>query len=140
MVSKTLRVPFHLCDPARIMFFGSFFEIYHMFLEENLPQLGVEWKRWFMSTTGAPVRGATVQYNHPLKFGTEYTAVLGVKKIGNSTVTLKFEVRDDDTPGAKCRAFTEVTHCFVDFTTRTKVDVPKEIKQAFSKHLIDEKS
>jgi acyl-CoA thioesterase FadM len=133
MVTETLRVPFHLCDPARIMFFGAFFEIYHMFLEENLPQLGVDWDTWFMGTTGAPVRGANVQYDHPLKFGTSYTATLGIKKIGSSSVTFRFEVGD----GKKCHAFTEVTHCFVDFNKRTKVDVPKEIAQSFSKHLID---
>jgi len=133
MVTKNLRVPFHLCDPARIMFFGAFFEIYHMFLEENLPQLGVEWDIWFMSTTGAPVRGAVVQYDHPLKFGTNYTATLGIKKIGSSSVTFRFEVGDK----TKCHAFTEVTHCFVDFNTRTKVSVPKEIEQSFSNHLID---
>jgi len=137
MVTKSLRVPFHLCDPARIMFFGSFFEIYHMFLEENLPQLGVEWKTWFMSTTGAPVRGAKVQYDHPLQFGTAYTANLGIKKIGTSSVTFKFEVRDGNSAGSKCHAYTEVTHCFVDFKTRTKVPVPTEIALSFSKHLID---
>ena len=137
MVTKSLRVPFHLCDPARIMFFGSFFEIYHMFLEENLPQLGVDWDTWFMGTTGAPVRGATVQYDHPLKFGTEYTANLAVKKIGSSSVTLRFEVRDRNGDGSKCHAFTDVTHCFVDFTTRKKTTVPTQIAQSFSEHLID---
>jgi len=135
MVTKSLRVPFHLCDPARIMFFGAFFEIYHMFLEENLPQLGVNWETWFMGTTGAPVRGAQVQYDHPLKFGTEYTANLSVSKIGTSSVTFKFEVRDGNGEGTKSHAFTEVTHCFVDFTTRQKVNVPKDIAQSFSKHL-----
>ena len=133
MIEKSLRVPFHLCDPARIMFFGSFFEIYHMFLEENLPHLGVDWDTWFMSTTGAPVRGATVQYDHPLKFGTEYTARLGIKKIGSSSITFHFEVGD----GKKIHAYTHVTHCFVDFKERTKTSVPKDIAQAFSKHLIN---
>jgi len=119
------------------MFFGSFFEIYHMFLEENLPQLGVDWDTWFMGTTGAPVRGASVQYDHPLKFGTSYTARLGVKKIGSTSVTFRFEVRDSEGDKSKCHAYTDVTHCFVDFNKRTKTEVPKEIAQSFAKHLID---
>ena len=132
MVTKNIRIPFHLCDPARIMFFGSFFEIYHMFLEENLPHLGISWEDWFMGTTGAPVRGAQVQYDSPVKFGTEYSARIGVKKIGSSSVTFQFTVGLKDQAHAK----TEVTHCFVDFTTRTKTEVPKNIRQALSTHLI----
>lgn len=134
MVTKNIRIPFHLCDPARMMFFGSFFEIYHMFLEENLPHLGIDWDTWFMGTTGAPVRAANVQYDAPLKFGTEYSASLGVKKLGNSSVVFRFSVGDKN----KEHAFTEVTHSFVDFTKKEKAEIPKGIKLLLLKHLIDQ--
>jgi acyl-CoA thioesterase FadM len=131
MISKPKKIPFHLCDAARIMFFGSFFEIYHMFLEESLPEMGIPWEDWFMKTTGAPVRGAQVQYDKPLAFGGDYIAKLWVKKIGESSVTFRFEMGTDET----CHAYTEVTHVFVDFKLRTKTEIPKEIRQALTKHL-----
>lgn len=90
-----------------------------------------------MGTTGAPVRGARVQYDRPLKFGTSYTAVLGVQKIGSTSVTFRFEVKSGEGESSKCHAFTEVTHCFVDFKSRKKVEVPTEIAQSFAKHLIN---
>lgn len=131
MVTKQMKIPFHLCDAARIMFFGAFFEIYHMFLEEQLPNMGVDWKTWFMETTGAPVRGAIVQYDTPLTFGGDYTAKMWVKKLGESSVTFHFEMGTPD----KLHAFTEVTHAFVDFKTRTKTDIPKQIRQVLEAHV-----
>lgn len=131
MVKKKLRVPFQLCDAARIMFFGSFFEIYHMFLEEQLPNMGIEWEKWFFQTTGAPVRAANVQYDAPLAFGQEYEGRLWVKKLGESSVTFRFEMGTAD----KCHAFTEVTHAFVDFNNRQKTAIPKDIKQSLKEHL-----
>lgn len=131
MVTKKLRVPFHLCDAARIMFFGSFFEIYHMFLEEHLPKMGIEWDEWFMKTTGAPVRAANVQYDSPLVFGGEYEGKLWVKQLGDSSVTFRFEMGTSE----QCHAFTEVTHAFVDFQKRTKTSIPTEIRSALTKHL-----
>ncbi len=131
MVTKKIRIPFHLCDAARIMFFGSFFEVYHMFLEEQLPNIGIDWNAWFMQTTGAPVRGAVVQYDHPLAFGGEYIAKLWVKKLGESSVTFHFEMGTDE----KCHAFTDITHSFVDFQKRTKTQIPKEIRQSLEAHL-----
>lgn len=131
MLTKKIRVPFHLCDAARIMFFGAFFEIYHMFLEEQLPNMGIDWKTWFLETTGAPVRGASVQYDHPLAFGETYTAKIWVKKLGESSITFRFEMGTDE----KCHAFTEVTHVFVNFKTRTKTNIPKEIRQSLKAHL-----
>ncbi len=131
MIKKKIRVPFHLCDAARIMFFGSFFEIYHMFLEESLPKMGIDWEMWFLQTTGAPVRAAKVQYEAPLSFGVEYEAKLSVLKIGSSSVTFKFEMGT----GSHCHAFTEVTHSFVDFKSRTKTKIPTKIRSFLEEHL-----
>ncbi len=131
MLTKKMKIPFHLCDAARIMFFGSFFEIYHMFLEEQLPKMGIDWETWFLETTGAPVRAANVQYDHPLIFGEDYTAKIWVKKLGDSSVTFRFEMGTEE----NCHAFTEVTHVFVNFKNRTKTNIPKEIRLSLEAHL-----
>ncbi len=131
MLTKDMRIPFHLCDPARIMFFGSVFEIYHMCLEEQLPHMGIAWKTWFLETIGAPIRGAVVQYDHPLIFGNDYTANFWVKKLSESSVTFHFEIGTHK----KCHVFTHVTHTFVDLKSRTKIPIPTKIRQSLKAHL-----
>ena len=142
-----IKIPFHLCDPAQILFFGSFYEIYHQYLEEHITEFGIKWSDWFKGDSGGPIRGLKTSYNQPLHFGVNYQAELSVIKIGDSTVTFRFEVFDEKkklaTDTAKsskkhseARVTSEITHCFVDKKTRDKVSVPKLIKQALSKHLV----
>ena len=128
MIKASIRIPFHLCDPAKILFFGSLYEIYHQFLEDHIDDLGVFWKDWFQGEEAcAPIRGLKTSYNHPLNFGVTYSAELSVIKIGNSTVTFLFKVKGSE---GRIHAATEITHCFVDLKGRKKVDVPKIIKEA----------
>lgn len=131
MTKALIRIPFHLCDPAKILFFGSLYEIYHQFLENHISDLGVSWKDWFQGEAGSPIRGLQTSYDHPLRFGQEYEARLSVKKIGNSTVTFLFELQGENN---LIHAATEVTHCFVSHE-RKKVEVPKAIKESLTKHL-----
>ena len=131
MTKASIRIPFHLCDPAKILFFGSLYEIYHQFLENHISDLGVSWKDWFQGEAGSPIRGLKTSYNHPLSFGNNYQAELSVKKIGNSTVTFLFEVKGKND---LVHAATEVTHCFVSKELK-KVEVPTLIKEALIKHL-----
>jgi len=132
MTSAQIRIPFHLCDPAKILFFGSLYEIYHQFLEDHINDFGVAWKEWFQGEAGAPIRGLKTSYNVPLRFGITYEAKLTIINIGQSTVTLKFEVLGEND---LLHTVTEVTHCFVDPVERKKTDVPKTIKEALIKHL-----
>ncbi len=131
MLTKNMKIPFHLCDPARIMFFASFLQIYHIFLEEQLPNMGIAWEAWFLDTAAAPIRGAVVQYDHPLVFGDDYIANLWIKKLGESSVTFHFEIGTDE----KCHAFTHITHCFVNINSRTKIPIPTKIRQSLKAHL-----
>ena len=131
MTQSKIKIPFHLCDPAKILFFGSLYEIYHQYLEDHIDDLGVTWKDWFQGEAGPPIRGLKTSYNQPLKFGVTYQAQLSVQKIGSSTVTFLFQVLGDD---KQVRTSTEVTHCFVDPKKRVKVEVPKIIKEALIKH------
>ena len=128
-----IKIPFHLCDPAQILFFGSFYEIYHQYLEDHIVDFGIEWKDWFKGEAGAPIRGLKTSYNQPLHFGNSYEAKLQVIKIGDSTVTFRFEVFGEDSSAP--RVVSEITHCFVGKNTRGKASVPTLIKQALTKHL-----
>lgn len=132
MIKAPIRIPFHLCDPARILFFGSLYEIYHQFLEDHIVDFGLRWEDWFQGEAGSPIRGLKTSYNSPLKFGHTYNAELSVLKVGNSTVTFLFEVKSQND---QVHAATEVTHCFVHPQERKKVEVPKVIKEALLKHL-----
>lgn len=131
MISKKMKIPFHLCDPAGIMFFGAYLEIYHLFLEEALPQMGIPWKTWFMEKTGAPVRGLQVAYDIPLAFGKDYDAQISVKKMGSSSFTFCFEMFSDKGRHASA----EVTHVFVDFQNHLKTEIPSEIRASLKEHL-----
>lgn len=106
MIREEFRIPFNLCDPARIMFFGAYLEIYHNFLEKHMEDLGIKWEDWFMSETGAPVRGLNVVYDAPLAFGKTYLAKLSVKNIGDSSVTFNFVCGTSE----KAHATAEITH------------------------------
>ena len=131
MIESPIRIPFHLCDPAKILFFGSLYEIYHQFLENHISDLGVPWEDWFQGEIGSPIRGLETSYNEPLKFGITYNAQLKVAKISHSTVTFIFEIRGDKN---KVYASTKITHCFVDQKERKKVNVPKTIREVLVKH------
>lgn len=134
MIKEEIRIPFNLCDPARIMFFGAYLEIYHNFLENHMEDLGIKWEDWFMNETGAPVRGLNVIYDAPLAFGKKYLAELSIKNLGDSSVTFKFVCG----LSGKAHATAEVTHVFVDFKKREKVSIPTHIKQALEAHLLTE--
>lgn len=132
MTSAPIKIPFHLCDPAKILFFGSLYEIYHQFLEDHISDLGIKWEDWFQGEAGSPIRGLQTSYDRPLKYGKTYTAELKVEKIGETTVTFLFQMLGET---QKVHAKTQVTHCFVDPIKRKKVNVPKPIKEALTKHL-----
>ena len=126
IIRKNQRIPFNLCDAARIMFFGAYLEIYHTFLESALPEMGINWDDWFVRDTGAPVRAVNVDYQKPLAFGQLYQAELSVEKLTDSTVTFSFKMGTETTVHAEAK----VTHCFVDFKTRSKAEIPAKIRTA----------
>jgi len=132
MFTSTIKIPFHLCDPAKILFFGSLYEIYHQFLENHIDAFDISWEDWFKQSYGAPIRGLKTSYNRPLAFGKTYKAHLKIKHVGESTVTFLFEVEGEN---KAIHVTTEVTHCFVDSEVREKMNVPTKIKEAFLKHL-----
>lgn len=126
MVTGKIRIPFHLCDPAQILFFGSLFDVYHLFLEENLESFGLTWKDWFKGEAAAPIKALKAEYDAPLFYGETYNVQWRLLKITDSTTTFSFEILND----GKRHAWAEVTHCFMDKDKRKKTAVPKKIREA----------
>ncbi len=130
-ITHNIKIPFHLCDPAKILFFGSLYEVYHQFLEDHISEFGVDWNDWFKGPTGAPIRALNTSYDAPLFFGETYEGKWSVIKVSESTVSFKFSIGTSN----KDHAITEITHCFINPKDGSKTEIPSKIKSALLKHL-----
>lgn len=86
------QIRFHQADPAGWMFFGRAFELAHDCFEDFLQHLGLNWKDWFQNSRYAmPIRKAEADYRRPLPAGAEFQIRAHVSRLGETSVTLKFE-------------------------------------------------
>ena len=105
--TSRLFIPFHLADPAGIVFFGHFFTLAHEVYEQWICEhLGLPWAAWFQNEKWiVPIKHAEASYQHPLYAGRYCNIMLEMTSITTSSFTLAFHIRDEDI--TCCR----VKHC-----------------------------
>lgn len=83
-------VPFHLGDPAGIVFFGHLFTLAHQAFEHFiLNQLECSWEFWFQNPEWAvPIKHAESQFYHPLRAGQECLIETSLVAFSSSTFTM----------------------------------------------------
>jgi acyl-CoA thioesterase FadM len=83
-------IPFHLADPAGILFFGHLFSLFHQAFEQFvIHQLECPWNLWFQNPEWiVPIKQTEAQYLSPLQAGQECLIELSVIAFSLSSFTL----------------------------------------------------
>lgn len=127
MVKIQKRVPFDLCDPVGIMFYGSIHRLTHQALEEALPKIGITWDEWFSSSKGAPVRRVECDYYRPMKGNEVFDIEVHFINPTDSSITVHYVVKKDDLVHCELK----VIKVFVDRKEMTKIKMPEKYKKIF---------
>lgn len=124
-------VPFHLADPAGVLFFGNAFMLVHQAFEHFiLCQLACPWKRWFQNPKWiVPIRHAEAQYVRPIQAGQECQIELAVSSVSNSSFTLSATIQQD---GLCCSIKT--VHVFCNRKTQQKMPIPHSLLSSLQKN------
>ena len=78
---KEISIPFHLTDPAGILFFGHIFSLYHEVYESFISSF-CPWESWFNNDQWiAPIRKTECEFLAPLFAGKKYLAKVKIKKV-----------------------------------------------------------
>src|SRR4051812_33600871 len=90
-----MTVKFDDADGEGIVFFGNYFRLAHQALEQWLPQVGIPWKEWFANKEwGVPLRHVEADYMQPLRPGDEFSVVVRVAELGDTSVHFSYEFQD----------------------------------------------
>lgn len=128
MVKIQKRVPFDLCDPVGIMFYGSIYSLVHQALEEALPQIGISWNEWFNSDQGAPVRRVECDYLRPMKGNEIFDIEVHFINPTDSSITVNYIVKKD----GFIHCDVKVLKVFVDRKAMTKTKMPEKYRKIFT--------
>ncbi|MBC8070758.1 MAG: acyl-CoA thioesterase [Deltaproteobacteria bacterium] len=97
-----LTIPWGLCDPAGIVYFPRFFELFHGAMETWFAErLGVSYQQVItVRKLGFPSVHTEADFRRPSRFGDAVVVELRLTRIGRSSLTLDYVVRgaesDDD--------------------------------------------
>ncbi len=127
MVKIIKRIPFDLCDPVGILFYGSIYALVHQALEEALPQIGISWQEWFNSDQGAPVRRVECDYYRPMKGNEVFDIEINFVNPTDSSITVHYLIKKENVTYCEVK----VIKVFVDRKTMTKTKMPSKYKAIF---------
>lgn len=125
------RVPFDDADPAGISFFANVYRYHHQAYEAWVDDhLKLSYRDWFLSETLAiPLRKTEAEYSAPLFPGERYKLELELGEIGTSSFTLASTI--GPALGGKVCAKVRTVHVFMDPRSKTKIEIPKQIRELF---------
>ena len=120
----TFPVPFHLADPAGIVFFANAFTLFHQAFEQFIvKELDYPWENWFQNPEWiVPVRHAEAQYVYPLYAGRDCQIELTLASLSSSSFTLLVNIRLKEL----CSTL-KVVHVFCNRSTQKKMPIPQPI-------------
>lgn len=95
-VSEKL-IRFHHCDPAGIVFYPQYFVLFHELLEDWFNRgLEIDYADFVSKERrGLPTAHIDCDFKVPSKIGDMVEMHLGVKRVGNSSITLAVSVHGD---------------------------------------------
>ena len=95
---RNKRVRFSHCDPAGIVFYPRYVELFNEVVEDWFADaLGVDFHALHEEhRLGIPAVKLDVEYLAPSRYGEELAFVLSVTRIGNSSIGLQIEARADE--------------------------------------------
>ena len=103
--SRSVQVRFGDCDPAGIVFYPRYFEMFNNLVEDWCAEgLGTSFRELHgVRGLGLPLASVTTDFVATSKLGEVLRAELSVTKIGGSSITVAIRLRGDD-GGERVRA------------------------------------
>ncbi len=123
--SYSCFLPFHLADPAGILFFGHPFSLAHQAFEDFvLSKWAESWSFWFQNPEWIlPIRQAEAEYLHPLQAGQTCQIELSLPSLSLSSFTLLAHFMQQQ----KLCCLVKTVHLFCDRSTKNKRPIPSAI-------------
>ncbi len=127
------RIDFPMVDLARIVYYPQFWDLAHRFYEESWDfSCGMHYNEILMKhQIGFPLVHAETNFIHPLSYGDTVKCRLTVVNIGNTSVTWKYEFRNQN--NTLCWTSEQVTVCVGMNDITTKIQVPDWMRAGLSK-------
>lgn len=121
-------IPFHLADPAGVLFFGHTFTLMHQAYEQFIiNHLRYSWDEWFNNPLWiVPVRVAEAEYLQPILAGRDCELKLEITSTTPSSFTLTSTIYQND---LCCKMKT--VHVFCNREIKKKISIPDDIAVLF---------
>lgn len=123
-------VPFHLSDPAGILFFGHAFTLFHQGFEHFVTEhLKCPWKEWFQNPLWfVPIKHAEAEYMLPVHAGQECHLDMKLASFSNSSMTMQSVLRQKEV----C-CLIKTVHVFCDKKAQKKIAIPENVLSSLRK-------
>lgn len=126
--AKDVLVRFSDCDPAGIVFYPKYFEMFNNLVEDwfreelqfSFPEI-VSQRGW-----GLPTVHLEVDFKAPSSYGETVRCELRVQSVGNSSITLAIELRGSD---AAVRVKSKVVLVLIDRASMSAIAFPDAVRE-----------
>ncbi len=118
-------IPFHLADPAGILFFGHVFSLFHQAFEQFvIDQLECSWNLWFQNPDWiVPIKQTEAHYLSPLRAGQECLIELSVSSLSSSSFTLTSSFHQQQ----QLCCVVKTIHVFCHRLNKQKIPIPSNL-------------
>ena len=127
------RVDFPMVDLAKIVYYPRFWDLAHRFYEESWEySCGIHYNTILSEHMIAfPLVHSDTQFLHPVAYGDTIQCNLTVPKIGNTSISWRYEFRNQE--GVLCWTSDQVTVCTDMSEVQSKMAVPDWMREGLAK-------
>lgn len=121
------RVRFAMCDPAGIMYFPGYFDLFNALVEDWLESLGWGWASTIPAkgfTT--PIVHASADYLRPSRLGDRLELGVVIRRIGRRSLDLAIPVLSD----GELRVRGRLVHVAISLSSFEAIDWPADLRAA----------
>lgn len=131
LFEKSFRIPFHLADPAGVLFFGNIYGVVHQIYESWAHESKI-WSVWYSGDSGKgyPIRHSEADYLKFMRCGDAFQLRIRCIYLSESSFTLLTEFKKEDVVHARVRT----VHTAVDISKQLKTTLHPEMKAFFLKN------
>lgn len=130
---QDLLIPFHLADPAGIIFFGHVFTLSHQVFEAFiLDALQLPWREWFQNPDWiVPIKQADASYSTPLKAGEKSQITLQLAELRTNSFTVQTHFYQSE----QLACAVKTIHVFCQRSNHQKQAIPPSIRSQLELYL-----
>lgn len=120
-------IPFHMADPAGIIFYGHVFTLAHEALEDYIQQhVQIKWEEWFNNKEWfVPIKESYADFKRPIFVGKECQVKVQPTSIGKTSIGFLYSFSQ---MGNLC-CEVKTLHVFCDKITKSKRGIPESIRK-----------